>query len=315
MEGLQTMNTMRRMRRLAGIRGGRAVLGGLVLVLALLGSSAPHGTAARSVPVVAPQATAVPSAPATGLSVPVVERQMLSVVSQLNGAALSTAQSASLLGQVGRLAAQLQGAEGLQRQLDNKNAALDLLLQAKVDTMASIDKIAADLQINLDQLQVNLDANVNANVDASVGGITLTVKARADEIKADLGAKADRLLVDINADLDVIKVITLHAKAHIDAERLAVTLHALVTKLALDLNAVLKDLKVLAKANVTAALQAEARLRVNITAQVNGVRAQVMAGIDGRISLQQNGIAAATKTLDGILTSVSRSLTAIQSKV
>ena len=212
-----------------------------------------------------------------------------------------------------RLGAQLEGAEGLQRQLDNQNAALDVLLQAKVDVMAAIDRISADLQINLDQLQLNLDANANANVDASVGGITLTVKARTEQIKADLDANADRLLVDIKADVNLIKIVTLHTTAHVDAQRLAVSLHALVTKLRLDLSAVLTDLRVLARASVKAALAVEARLRVNITAQVNGVRAQVLAGIDGRIHLQLSSIAALAGLLNGILASISNQLFAIQS--
>ncbi len=162
-------------------------------------------------------------------------------------------------------------------------------------------------------MQANVDATANANVSASVSGITVTVKASADEIKADLGAQADRLLVDITDDLNVIKVVTLHARAHVDTQRLRVTLHALVTKLALDLAGVIKDLKVLATVDAKASLAAQAKLRADITAQVDGVRAQALAGVDTRIQIQKNAITATANRLDGILSSVSSRLTAIQS--
>jgi len=302
-------------------RGGRIVLGTLALAVVLAsGVGAGRGpTAARTLP-----AQRLTEATTSGLTAQGVERQLLSVLSQVETLPVSATSATSgtapapsvnttaLLKQLAGLSAQLQGAEGVSRQIDNQNAALGLLLQARVDVGASIDKISADLQINLDQLEANVNATVNANVDASVGGITLTVKASADQIKADLGAQADRLLVDIKADLDVIKVVTLHARAHVDAQRLKVTLHALITKLNLDLAAVLRDLKVLAKADVKAALAASARLRANITAQVNGVRAQALAGADGRIRLRQATITALTNRLDGTLSSVSSSLTGIQ---
>jgi len=302
-------------------RGGRIVLGALALAVVLTSGAGARreATAAPTLP-----ASRLTEATASGLTVQGVERQLLSVLSQVETLPMSATSATSgtapapsvnttaLLNQLAGLSAQLQGAEGLSRQIDNQNAALGLLLQSRVDVGASIDKISADLQLNLDQLEANVNATVNANVDASVGGITLTVKASADQIKADLGAQADRLLVDITADLDVIKVVTLHARAHVDAQRLKVTLHALVTKLNLDLAAVLRDLKVLAKADVKAALAASARLRANITAQVNGVRAQALAGLDGRIRLQQTTITALTGRLDGTLSSVSGSLTGIQ---
>ena len=88
---------------------------------------------------------------AAGLTVPGVERELLSTVSDVAGSSLSTPQRTALLKSLGGLNAQLQRAESLGRQRDTQAAGLDALLLAKVDTQASIDKIASDLQINLDQ--------------------------------------------------------------------------------------------------------------------------------------------------------------------
>ena len=294
-------------------QGARGVLAIMTLLCVLVVTGGLPISRAAAPP---PAGRAAPAAaPLNGLSLPTVENQLLSVVGAVGASGLPAATQATLLKGLAGLSSRLQSAEGISRQLDNKNAALAAMVQARLDAMVAVDKIAADLQINLDQLQATINANVNANVDASVGGITLTVKASADTIKADLGAKADRLLVDVVADLDVLKILTLHAKAHVDATRLQVTLHALVEKLTLDLAAVLADLKVLAKADVQAAVAATARLRVNIAAQVNGVRAQVSAGLDSRINLQLTSIAATTGLLYGILSSVSARLSAIQARI
>ena len=294
-------------------QGARGVLAIMTLLCVLVVTGGLPISRAAAPP---PTGRAAPAAPPlNGLSLPTVENQLLSVVGAVAASGLPAATQATLLKGLSGLSSRLQSAEGISRQLDNKNAALAAMVQARHDAMVAVDKIAADLQINLDQLQATINANVNANVDASVGGITLTVKASADTIKADLGAKADRLLVDVVADLDVLKILTLHAKAHVDATRLQVTLHALVEKLTLDLAAVLADLKVLAKADVQAAVAATARLRVNIAAQVNGVRAQVSAGLDSRINLQLTSIAATTGLLNGILSSVSARLSAIQARI
>ncbi len=250
---------------------------------------------------------------ATGLSVTDVESQLLAVSSAVAGANLSTDRKTRLLGQLTTLASRLGTAESVQRRLDMLNGGLDLLLVAQVNTTAAIDRIGADLQINLDQLDASVDATVSANISATVGGITTTVHASADQISADLNARADRLLVNITADLNVIKIVTLNARAHIDAQRLSVTVRALVTRLALDLNAILRDLNVMAKADIHATLAAEARLRAGLTARLDGLRAQVLAGITGRISLQQAKIAQTQATLDADLGSVVSALTAIQS--
>jgi len=250
---------------------------------------------------------------ATPLSVTDVESQLLAVSSAVAGANLSAARKTQLLSQLATLASQLGTAESVQRRLDTQNQGLDLLLVAQVNTTAAIDRIGADLQINLDHLDASVDATVSANISATVGGITTTVHASADQISADLNARADRLLVDITADLNVIRIVTLNARAHVDAQRLSVTVRALVTKLALDLNAILRDLNVMAKADIHATLAAEARLRAGLSARLDGLRAQVLAGITGRISLQQATIARTQATLDADLGSVASALTTIQS--
>ncbi len=250
---------------------------------------------------------------ATGLSVTDVESQLLAVSSAVAGANLSAARKTRLLSQLATLASQLGTAESVQRRLDTQNQGLDLLLVAQVNTTASIDRIGADLQINLDHLDASVDATVSANISATVGGVTTTVHASADQISADLNARADRLLVDITADLNVIRIVTLNARAHVDAQRLSVTVRALVTKLALDLNAILRALNVMAKADIHATLAAEARLRAGLSARLDGLRAQVLAGITGRISLQQATIARTQATLDADLGSIVSALTTIQS--
>jgi len=250
---------------------------------------------------------------ATPLSVTDVESQLLAVSSAVAGANLPAARETQLLNQLAMLSMRLGTAEGVQRRLDTLNQGLDLLLVAQVNTTAAIDRIGADLQINLDHLDASVDATVSANISATVGGITTTVHASADQISADLTAQADRLLVDITADLNVIRIVTLNARAHIDAQRLSVTVRALVTRLALDLNAILRDLNVMARADIHATLAAEARLRAGLSARLDGLRAQVLAGITGRISLQQGQIAQTQATLDAALGSVVSALTSIQS--
>lgn len=249
------------------------------------------------------------------LTVPGVERDLMTTVAGVADASLPASTQAGLLAQLGRLSASLQRAESLSRQRDAQTTTLDGLLQTKVDTTATIDKIASDLQINLDQLEANVNANVNADVTATVGSVTVTVTATAQQIQADLSAQANRLLVDIKADLNVIKIITLHATAHIDAQKLSVTLHALITKLELDLNAVLHDLTVLASADVKAALAAEAQLRVDLNAQINGLRTSALADVNSRIQAQLGVIDALNGQVDSLLSSVSTGLTSIQGQI
>lgn len=282
----------------------RASLSALVVLIVLV---------ATGVGVLAPPHSATQArAAVSGLTTATVEGQLLDAVSSVQSASLSASRRTAVLDRLGRIGAQLQMAEAIGGQIDRQNAGLNVYLQAQVDAGASIDKISSDLQINLDQLQANIDANANGNITATVGGITVTVKANADQIKADLTASADRLLVDIKANLNVLKLLTLQAQAHVDARRLQASLHANVTQLRLDLNAVLRELKVLAQANVNAALAADASLRVNITAQISGLRAKLLGGINARITTQKATIAVATKRLDGILSTASSQLTAIQ---
>ncbi len=262
--------------------------------------------------------TLAPAAPPTRaraqapLSVTGIESQLLAVASAVEGANLSTSRKTQLLGQLTTLSSRLQTAEGTQRRLDTQNQGLDLLLVAQVNTTAAINRIGSDLQINLDHLDASVNAAVDADISATVGGITTTVHASADQIKADLNAQADRLLVDITADLNVIKIVTLDARAHVDAQRLKVSVHALVTKLNLDLRALMRDLNVMAKADIHAALSAEARLRAGLTARLDGLTAQVEGGLNGRVKLLQGQIAQTQAALDASLGPISAALAAIQ---
>ncbi len=124
------------------------ITSGVLAPAARTSAARPGGARTAAVATAAPAIpTAVTAASGSGLTVPTVERQLLAVVSQVENASpvtsTGTGGGASQLTALGGLAAQLQNAESLNRQIANGNEGLAVLLQSKVDAQAAIDKIAS----------------------------------------------------------------------------------------------------------------------------------------------------------------------------
>jgi len=225
--------------------------------------------------------------PITG-SVAGLEARALSLTGRVLSSNLSGADKSALLARLSSIGVQLGDAVASEDRVsalrDDENA----LLRTQVDSQVGIDRLVAQVQVTLDALRAAVEANVTSDVVASVGSISITVNGSAETISATLGARTDRLLVNVIADLDVLHVATLHATANVDTTRLNVTLNALVRRLKLDLTLLLTNLRVSVHADVSAAVAAEASLTLSLSAEVDGLKADLaadtqtkLAGLDG----------------------------------
>lgn len=209
-------------------------------------------------------------------SVAALETQTIGLLGRVQASSsLSGATKSALIGQLRNLTLQLGPALDEQDRIETLRAQENVLLQAHADAQASVSKLAARLQVSLNNLRVGVQTAVAANVVAAVGSLTVTVSGSADTVQAQLGAKVNRLLVNVLVDLDVLHIATLNAVANVDTARLNVNLFALVKKLRLDLNLLLTNLKVTIKADVSAAIAAEASLTVSLAAEIDGLKADL----------------------------------------
>lgn len=252
--------------------------------------------------------------PVTG-SVAGLETTIAGLLGRLQTSSLSPSARDSVTGQLQNLNARLAPALDLQDKIDSLRGQENALLQARLDGQAAIDKINAQIQINLDSLRVNVESTVNADVTASVGTISITVSGGADTIQAQLGAQVNRLLVNVITDIDVLHIATLHATANVDTARLNVTLFAQVKKLRLDLRLLLTNLKVHVRADVAAAITAEASLTISLAAEVDGLKADLAANIDTKISGLDALLTTLINTLNGDIASASSALQGIRTQV
>jgi len=252
--------------------------------------------------------------PITG-SVAGLETTIAGLLSRLQTSSLSPSARDSVTGQLQNLNARLAPALDLQDKIDSLRGQENALLQARLDGQAAIDKINARIQVSLDKLRVDVEATVNADVTASVRGISITVSGGADTIQAQLGAQVNRLLVNVITDIDVLHIATLHATANVDTARLNVTLFAQVKKLRLDLRLLLTNLKVHVRADVAAAITAEASLTLSLATEVDGLKADLAANIDAKISGLDALLTGLINTLNGDIAAATGALQSIRAQV
>ncbi len=248
--------------------------------------------------------------PITG-SVAGLESRVLSLTSGVLRSNLSGADKSALLARLSSISVQLgdavAGEDRVNALRDDENA----LLQAQVDSQVGVDRLVAQVQVTLDALRASVEANVTSDVVASVGSISITVNGSADTISATLGARTDRLLVNVIADLDVLHVATLHARANVDTTRLNVTLNALVRRLKLDLSLLLTNLRVNVHADVSAAVAAEASLTLSLSAEVDGLKAELAADTQSKLGGLDGILRPLIGSINGTLASAASDLAAI----
>lgn len=261
--------------------------------------------------------TAVPlsTLPPIKGSVAALETGVISLLGRVQSSSLPTATKNTLLGELQNLNLRLGPALDVQDQIDTLRSDENVLLQARVDAEAAVDKLSAQVQLNLDKLRVDVQTTVGADVVASVSSLTVTVNGSADTIQAQLGAQVNRLLVNVMTDIDVLHIATLHATANVDTSRLNVNLSALVKKLTLDLNLLLTDLKVTVHADVSATITAEASLTASLAAEVDGLKANLATNVDAKLGGLDGLLTTLIGTLNGALAAASSSLQGIQSQV
>lgn len=252
--------------------------------------------------------------PITG-TVAGLETRILTLTGRVLQSSLSATQKSTLLAQLSTIDTRLQGALASEDRVNGLRDDENALIQAQVDGQAGIDKLAAQIQVNLSDLRANVESTVSSDVVASVGSISITVNGSTDTISATLGAQTDRLLVNVIADLDVLHVATLHATTNVDTTRLNVTLDALVRKLTLDLNLLLTDLRVSVHADVSAAVSAEASLTVSLAAEVDGLKAALAADTQTKLSGLDTILGPLIESINGTLSGASSDLTAIAAQV
>jgi len=249
-------------------------------------------------------------------SVAALETQTIGLLGRVQASSsLSGATKSALIGQLRNLTLQLGPALDEQDRIETLRAQENVLLQAHADAQASVSKLAARLQVSLNNLRVGVQTAVAANVVAAVGSLTVTVSGSADTVQAQLGAKVNRLLVNVLVDLDVLHIATLNAVANVDTARLNVNLFALVKKLRLDLNLLLTNLKVTIKADVSAAIAAEASLTVSLAAEIDGLKADLRTNVDTQLGGLDGLLTSQINALNGTLASVSTTLQGLQGQV
>lgn len=252
--------------------------------------------------------------PITG-SVAGLETSIVGLLGRVQASSLSPAARGTVTDALQTLIGGLGPTLDLQDRVDGLRGQENALLQARLDGQAAIDKIDAQIQVSLDRLRVDVESTVNANVTASVGSISVTVTGGADLIQAQLGAKVNRLLVNVVTDIDVLHIATLHATANVDTARLNVNLFAQVKRLRLDLGLLLRALKVTVRADVAAALTAEASLTASLAAEVDGLKADLAANIDTKVGGLDTLLTSLIRTLNGELGATARTLQGLQAQV
>lgn len=248
-------------------------------------------------------------------SVAALETQVIGLLSRVQSSSLSTATKNSLISRLLTLNLQLGPALNTVDQIQNLRAQENVLLQARVDAQASIDKLVAQIHIHLDKLRLGLQATVGADVTASVGSLQITVNGSANTIQAQLGANVNRLLVTVIADVDLLQIATLHATANVDTARLSVNLTALVKNLKLNLSLLLTKLSAHIQADVAAALTAEAQLTASLAAEVDGLQADLATNVDAKLGGLDALLASLITSLNATLTDATSTLQSIQSQV
>lgn len=248
-------------------------------------------------------------------SVAALATQVIGLLSRVQASSLPTATKNTLLTELQNLIMSLGPALDTQDQVDTLKSDENVLLQARVDGEAAIDKLTAQLRLNLDKLRVDLQTTVDAVVVASVKSLTVTVSGGADTIQAQLGARVNRLLVNLLTDIDVLHIATLHATANVDTARLDVTLSALVKKLTLDLHLLVANLRVAVKADVAATVTAEAALTASLAAEIDGLRAGLAANVDAKLGGLDALLTTLINSLNSTLASTTSSLQRIQARV
>lgn len=248
-------------------------------------------------------------------SVATLESGVISLLGRVQSSSLPTATKSTLLDELQNLNLRLGPALDLQDRIGTLRSDENTLLQARVDAQAAVDKLSAQVQINLDKLRVGVQTTVGADVVASASSLTVTVNGSADTIQAQLGAQVNRLVVNVLTDIDVLHIATLHATADVDTSRLNVNLFALVKKLTLDLNLLLTDLKVTVHADVSATVMAEASLTASLAAEIDGLRVNLTANVDTKLSGLDGLLTTLIDSLNSTLAAATSSLQGIQSQV
>jgi hypothetical protein len=248
-------------------------------------------------------------------SVATLEASVISLLGRVQSSSLSAGTKSTLLDELQNLNLRLGPALDLQDRISTLRSDENTLLQARVDAQAAVDKLSAQVQLNLDKLRVAVQTTVGADAVASASSLTVTVNGSADTIQAQLGAQVNRLVVNVLTDIDVLHIATLHATANVDTSRLNVNLFALVKKLTLDLNLLLTDLKVTVHADVSATIMAEASLTASLAAEIDGLRANLTANVDTKLSGLDGLLTTLINTLNSTLATATSSLQGIQSQV